>query len=160
MASRPYPDQLDPKAWQRWFAIEGNNLAWDLATATRTAEQDLEMLNAAHAAAFHWRQIGTPLNDIRAKMLLAEVHALLGHGALALVLAGEVAAYFTVHEAPDWEQAFVHVIQAHAAAVAGDRVLHATAFGRARQALAAIADAEDRAVVEKTFVLVPPPVAG
>ena len=41
------------------------------------------MLDAAHAAAFHWSKVGSELQAIRAKMLLGHVHASLGHGDLA-----------------------------------------------------------------------------
>jgi hypothetical protein len=51
---------------------------------TRSAAEDQEMLNAAHASAWHWAGVGTELNRMRATMLLAEVHALLGLGQSAL----------------------------------------------------------------------------
>ncbi|HJP33715.1 MAG TPA: hypothetical protein QGF95_24440 [Candidatus Latescibacteria bacterium] len=65
--------------------------------------------------------------------------------------------YFTTHETPDWELAFTHAILAQAAAVAGDGDLHASAYAEAETTMAAIADPEDRAIVEETFALVPAP---
>ena len=71
--------------WHRWFAVESNNRAWRLSeSASRSAAEDNEMLNAAHAAAFHWSKVGTEIHAARVDMLLGHVHALLGHGAIAM----------------------------------------------------------------------------
>ncbi len=145
------PETTELPDWHRYFAVEANNLAWDLAVANRTPEQDREMLNAAHAAALHWRQVGTELHHMRATMLLAEVHALLGLGATALAYADEMRSYFLANEPPDWELAFVHVIHAHAAGVAGEVDAHRQSYQAAKQAIAAIVDDEDRAIVLQTF---------
>jgi hypothetical protein len=46
------PSAEELTRWHRWFAVESNNRAWQLADQTeRTAADDDEMLNAAHAAA-------------------------------------------------------------------------------------------------------------
>ena len=65
--------------------------------------------------------------------------------------------YFLGRETPDWEIAFTHAITAHCAAKAGDRSLHRDSYVAARAAIAAVADAEEREIVEKTFVHVPAP---
>src|SRR5262245_54355706 len=151
------PDKPDPALWHRYFAIECNNRAWDLSVAARSAAEDEEMLNAAHAAAFHWQIAGNELNHMRAKMLLAEVHASLGLGKLALVYASEVCRYFLSREMPDWEIAFTHVVRAHAAHAAGDAALHRSAYEESVRAIAAIKDQAERVIVEKSFALVPRP---
>lgn len=139
------------------FAAKANNRAWELSIVERTAAQDQEMLDAAHASAWHWSAIGTELNRMRSSMLLAEVHALLGFGASALRYAEEMRAYFVGRETPDWELAFTHVIHAHAASAAGSVEIHRIAYEKARSAIKAIADEEDRAIVQKTFCQVPMP---
>jgi hypothetical protein len=53
--------------------------------------------------------------------------------------------------------AFTHAILAQAAHVASDAGLHASAYADAQTALQAIADPQDRAIVEETFALVPEP---
>jgi hypothetical protein len=78
------------------------------------------MQDAAHASAWHWAAVGNELNRMRATMLLAEVHALLGHGATALAYAREMRGYFLAADAPDWELAFTHAVHAHAAHAAAD----------------------------------------
>ena len=100
-------------AWHKRFAAECNNRAWELTTAARGAPEDREMLDVAHASAWHWGKVGSELNRMRATMLLAEVHALLGMGERALANAEEMRTYFLAHESPDWEIAFAHAIYAH-----------------------------------------------
>lgn len=152
------PTTTDPNQWHRYFAVQGNNRAWDLVEQSRGAAADPAVLDAAHASAWHWRAIGTELNHMRADMLLAEVHALLGHGKTALAYAEVMKAYFLGKpDTPDWEIAFVHAIHAHAAHAAGQAEVHAAAYRAASASIAAIADDEDRAVVLKTFALVPTP---
>lgn len=151
------PTDSDPKSWQRYFAIEANNRAWELAARARSAAEDREMLDAAHASAWHWEVAGTELHHMRAKMLLAEVHSLLGLGASALAYAREVRDYFLGRETPDWELAFTHTIHAHAAHAAGDEATHRSAYREAVDAIDAIADEEDRKIVRATFEQVPVP---
>jgi hypothetical protein len=154
----PQPETADLAQWHRFFAIEGNNRAWRLAEAERTAEQRAEMLDAAHAAAWHWKAVGTELHRMRAHMLLAEVHALLGHGATAMAYANGMHGYFLgKNDTPDWELAFTHAIQAHAAHAAGERDAHRSGYALAEAAVAAIKDEEDRAIVLEIFRNVPKP---
>jgi hypothetical protein len=153
------PNERDRAAWHERFAAECNNRAWDLSLATRSAADDREMLDAAHASAWHWAEIGTELNRMRATMLLAEVHALLGMGERALAYAEEMRAYFVAHECPDWEIAFCHAIFAHAAHAAGRAAEHRDAYAEAEAALATIADDEERGIVAATFAHVPRPAA-
>jgi hypothetical protein len=156
MATPPAAEDL--ARWHRAFAVECNNRAWQLADqATRTNEEDDELLNAAHAAALHWTAIGTPLHGARAKMLLAHAHAACGDGPLALRYARTSHDYFVSNDTPDWEIAFSHAVMAHAAAASGDRKLHATHYDAARAAGAAIKDAEDKAIFDASFATIPAP---
>jgi hypothetical protein len=147
----------DVAGWHKRFAMSCNNRAWELSVQPRTPSQDLEMLNAAHASAWHWAQVGTELNRMRATMLLAEVHSLLGHGQSAFSLAREMQTYFLSQDTPDWKRAFTHAVYAHAAYAAGHLAEHRSAYTEAADALRAIADDEDRIVVAKTLSHVPPP---
>ena len=151
------PTDSDLQDWHKRFGAKANNRAWELSVLERTAEQDQEMLDVAHASAWHWSAIGTELNRMRSTMLLAEVHALLGLGASALRYAEEMRTYFVGRETADWELAFTHVIHAHAASAAGAVETHRIAYQSAEIALKAIADEEDRAIVNKTFQQVPAP---
>ena len=138
--------------------MQANNRAWELSIAEkRTTDEDREMLDAAHASAWLWSAIGTELNCMRATMLLAEVHALAGDPAVAMRHAHAMRNYFLGRETPDWEIAYTHPITAHCAATAGARSLHRDTTVAARAAIAAVADAEEREIVEKTFVHGPAP---
>ncbi len=150
------PSDVAP-AWHRRFAAAANNRAWELSVQTRNATEDQEMLNAAHASAWHWTRVGTELNRMRATMLLAEVHALLGLGLSALAYAQEMRTYFLGVQSPDWEVAFVHAVHAHAAAAAGDTEKHRASYGLAAAALKAVSNEVERGIVASTFRHVPEP---
>jgi hypothetical protein len=143
--------------WHRRFAAAANNRAWDLSVQTRNAAQDQEMLDNAHTSAWHWSKIGIELNRMRAIMLLAEVHALLGLGQSALAYAEEMRSYFLKIKAPDWEIAFVHVVHAHAASVADDHEKHRASYGLAIAAIDVVSNAKERDIVTSTFRHVPKP---
>ena len=155
------PTDLSPEEITRshkWHAIESNNLAWNLADRpARTAAEDEEMLHAAHASAFHWAKAGTVLNQARANMLLAHVHAALRDGRAALAYAEQCNDYLAAHDPPDWEMAFSQAVLAHAAYAAGEADLHREYHARAQQLGQAIADPEDKEIFLRTFNLIPSP---
>jgi N-acetylglutamate synthase-like GNAT family acetyltransferase len=142
---------------ERQQAMQANNRAWELSTQDRSPAEDREMLDAGHAASWHWQRIGNELNRMRAAMLLAEVHAALRLGASALKYAEEMRAYFLAHGAPDWELAFTHLVHAHAAHAAGRYDEHRAAYAQAEAALNKIQDAEEREIVQRSFARVPRP---
>jgi hypothetical protein len=148
----------DIRKWHRRFAMECNNRAWRLSEApTRSATENTEMLDAAHAAAFHWSKVGTEIHAARANMLSAHVHALLGHAELAMQHANASFTNVISRESPQWELAFAHAVLAHAASVAGDAELHSRHFTLAKQLGEALPDAEEREIFEATFCRVPVP---
>jgi len=152
------PTDEEIRQWHRRFAVEANNRAWRLSESpTRTAADDAEMLNAAHAAALHWSKVGTDLHAARADMLLGHVHALLGHGDIAMRYANTTFAYFTSHECADWELAFAHAVLANAASAADDAGLHSHHFAIAKSMGAALASAEERKIFEATLCRIPQP---
>jgi hypothetical protein len=144
-------------AWHRKFAAAANNRAWDLSEQTRNSAEDEEMLNAAHASAWHWAKVGSELNRMRAIMLLAEVHALRGFGQSALAYAEEMRTYFLGVGSPAGEVAFVHVIHAHAASAAGDTEKHQASYGLAVAAIDAVSNEDERRNLARTFSHVPKP---
>jgi hypothetical protein len=152
------PTDLEPNNWHRYFAMSGNNRAWNLVEASRSAATDLELLNVAHASAWHWEATGTELQKMRARMLVAAAHGRLGLGATAWTLAEEMRAFFLGQaETPDWEIAFTHAIHALAAHAAGRSDAHRASYRAAEAAIAAIADDEDRGIVQGAFAIVPKP---
>ncbi len=113
-----------PKA-HRWFAVEFNNRAWELIEKDgRSADETHEMLHAVHAAAIHWKAIGTPLNEQRAENLLATAYLKAGraepalrHAQRCLALSEQNAAAGT--ETP-FDRATALGCAAHAHRLAGD----------------------------------------
>jgi hypothetical protein len=145
-------------AWHRRFAAAANNRAWDLSEQqTRKPAEDEEMLNAAHASAWHWAKAGNELNRMRATMLLAEVHALLGFGHSAMAYAEEMRTYFLGVQSPASEVAFVHAVHAHAASAAGETEKHRASYGLALAAIEAVSNEEEQRIVARTFSRVPKP---
>jgi hypothetical protein len=154
MANDLSPEEISRS--HRWHAIECNNLGWRLSDdASRTSSEDEEMLNAAHASAYHWSKVGTELHQARAKMLLAHVHATLGLGPSALTYAQQSYDEISAHQPPDWEVAFLHAVLAHAAFAAGEGDLHQHHYRKAQECGEAIADPEDKEIFLKTFHRIP-----
>jgi hypothetical protein len=152
------PEDTDPRSWHRFFGSSANNEAWALAELPAIQVDRRELLDAAHAAAWHWRQAGTQLNEMRALMLLAQAHAQAGLGETAVAFADEMRAYFLGEPStPDWERAFTHVIHAHAAWADRASEQHAASYAEAVAAIAAIKDPQDRDIVEQVFRHVPAP---
>jgi hypothetical protein len=153
------PSQKEIATWHRWFAIELNNLAWEIAeNPERTPAQREEMLNAAHASAIHWNNVGTDLNRARSDMLLAQVHGLLGDGPQATHYAERCRQYFSDHECPDWEKAFVHAVMANASYASGDRSRYQGEYDIAKRLGASISDDAEKEVFMRTFSQLPTPV--
>jgi DNA-binding transcriptional MerR regulator len=137
------------------------NHTWSLIEATdRSPEQDDEMLLATHAAAYHWSKGGGTLaNAARGQWQIARVYSTLGRGEPAVWHAGrslelaEAAAKAGV--ADDWDLAAALEGLARAQAVAGDRAAARVTRDRAREALAAVADPEDRQLIEQDLETTP-----
>jgi len=152
------PTPEDIEKWNRWFAIESNNLAWTLAeNPARTPAQQEEMLNAAHASAFHWSRVSADLNTARADMLLGQVHALLGNASLAITHARRSYEYITSHESPDWEIALAHAVLANAAYAAQEPSLYAKQYALAKSLGDAISDNGDKEIFNRIFTPLPTP---
>lgn len=139
----------------RWFAVEFNNRAWDLLEKDgRTADETQTMLHAAHAAAIHWKAIGTPLNEQRAENLLATAYLQAGraepalrHAQRCLALSEQNAAAGT--ETPfDRATAFGCAAQAHK--LAGDANESERLMLLAKAAADKL-DADDRPVFDKFY---------
>jgi hypothetical protein len=145
---------LDVPQAHRWFAIEFNNRGWELVElSSRTAEQAQEMIHAAHAAAIHWKAVGTPLNEQRAETLLATAYLRLGKAEPALRHA-QRGLRFSEQNAAQGETEFDRATSlgaaAQAHALAGDadegRRLNELAL-----AAAAKLPADDREVFDKLY---------
>jgi hypothetical protein len=156
MSEKPAPEEI--AFWQRRLASQANNRAWTLAeAASRTPEEDEEMLQAAHAAMYFWKIVGNDHNCAHAAQLLAHVYALLG-------LAGPAAHYLARSEpvflsgnAEASEVAFAHAIAANVAAAKKDAAAHRLHYDKAFELLASLPGPEDRKLLEATLRILPKP---
>jgi len=146
-------DLLDVDGHRR-LAKDLYNHTWSLLeTADRTPAQVDELIASTHASAYHWMHAdGTLANAARAHWQIARVYSTIGRGEPALwhghrcVELAEAAVAAGV--ADDWDMAAALETLARAQAVAGDIAAARATQARASAALDAIADPEDREVIE------------
>jgi hypothetical protein len=146
-------DESDAELHRR-LGKELFNHVWTLLLVEdRTAEQVDEMIHDAHASASHWSRVGTLANRARSEWQIARVYSTLGraepalwHAQRCVALADEAV---RAGVADDWDVAASLEGLARAEATAGDRATAAVTVARARRALEAIADPEDRELIEK-----------
>lgn len=152
------PPSEEQRTWRRRFASHANNRAWTLSEqASRTPQEDLDMLDAAHAAMHLWRAIGNDRNLALAELLLGQVHALLGSARFALPYAEAAHAYFTSNPSEPCDLAISHAVLANAAHCAGNSALYETSYRAASALIAKLPDGDDKAIVEQTMSVVPKP---
>ena len=158
MSDQPTPE--DTARWQRRLASQANNRAWTLSESTsRTAEEDEDMLQAAHAAMYFWKIVGNTNNRAHAAQLLAHVYALLGLGHPARHYLAQSQPVFLDAPADAWEVAMAHAVAANVAAANQDHQAHSAHYRQAVSLIAALPDEEDRAILGATLKVVPMPPA-
>lgn len=148
---------FDVQRAHRWFAVELNNLSWEIVEAdSRTDKQLEQMIHAAHGACYHWMQVGTLINHQRAYNLLAHAYLTVGDVDMALRYAMKCLA--VGEQTGDMQDAFdlttKHGIVAMTSNLAGQTKQaneHKQAFDEARTKL----DHPDEFDVIKRVYLVP-----
>lgn len=143
-------EPVDPSTHRR-LAIDLFNRSWQLLEKdARTPEEDDELVHVAHAARYHWGEVGTAAHRARGDNQCARVYAALGrpepalHHArrsLELVRAGS-------DGFEDWDLATALEVVARAHLAAGNRAEAGHYAQLARAELNGIADPDDREVVE------------
>lgn len=147
----------DPAAvagdWHRAQAVEANNTAWGLLGAP--SPEIALLLEAAYAAAYHWRRAAgaTAANDARAAYLVAKAWVAAGDPTHALAAADSCLALCNAHGLGDFDLAYAHEARARALSLDGRTEQAERAW---RQAFAVpITDREDREIVEADFADAP-----
>lgn len=154
MTGQPTPD--DVALWQRRLASQANNRAWTLAESLqRSPEEDEEMLQAAHAAMYFWKMVGTPSHHAHAALLLAHAYALLELPRPARHYLSKSLRYFEKHDGAPWELAFLHAVGANVASTERDEAAHARHYAKAQAAAVRITDAETREMFAATWRVIP-----
>lgn len=144
--------------WHRAEAVAASNAAWELLDGRElTAVEADELLGRAYAAAYHWRRAvgATVVNNARASWLLSRVHAVLGHGDVALHHAQRCASLTA--EAPDDMSDFDHayVFEARARALACLGRLDEAGEAYRRATAVQIADEQDRTITRSDLAAEP-----
>lgn len=137
---------------QRQLAKDLFGRTWALLEADgRTAEQDDEMIHAAHASRFHWGEVGGPEHRARGEWQISRVYSVLGRGEPAVHHARRCLEICKQNGIDDWDLAFAYEALARAHATARDMQEAARYKELAREAGEQIADAEDREIFDADF---------
>jgi hypothetical protein len=144
-----------PDLDHRRLGVDLNNATWDSldagdVDADSPARDREKLLYGAYATAYHWMQSGTPVHQARAEHLISRAALRVGLPAVSLAHARRCLELLEAHPdlAEDWDLAFAHEALARACAATGDveagRRHRETAVGLT----GAIADPEEREIVE------------
>jgi DNA-binding transcriptional MerR regulator len=136
------------------------NYVWTLIEKPdRTPAEIDEMIHAVHAQVWHWSKAGTTVHLGRGEWQIARVYSVLGWGHEAVFHAGRCVAYaeqaHASGETESWDLAGAYEAMARALAVAGDRAAAEGWRDRAKAAVAAIEDADDREPIEQDIATLP-----
>jgi hypothetical protein len=146
---------VDERELHRWFGVHLNNATWaaldkgDVDAGSPPIAQE-RLLYGAYASAYHWLEAGTPIHQARAEHLVARTALRVGRPEVALAHARRSLELVEGHPdlAEPWDLAFALEALARALAATGDLAGGRDALDRCEAATAAIADPEERAVVE------------
>ena len=138
-------------ATHRQLGVDLYNSTWTLLEKPdRTALETDEMIHRAHASRWHWGKLGEDVNLARGEWLCSRVYAVLGRGEPAVWHARRCVAIDEAAQGrEDWDLPSAYEAMARALLVTGDRAGAREWAAKAREALAAIPDADDREVIEQ-----------
>ncbi len=143
------PFTLDPDDERRLAATLFNHTWALLEKADRSVAEDDEMVHSAHASRAHWGVVGTPTNLARGEWQCARVYAVLGRSEPALYHANRCLALAVENDLGPFDVGCGHEALARAYRVAGRPDKLAEHLDLASTQAAAIADAEDRKILEQ-----------
>lgn len=131
----------------RQLGVDLYNATWKLLEQDdRTTADDDAMLDATHASAYHWSRAdgAGPVNAARSHWQISRVNAVLGRAEAALYHAQRSLEIYTDNGIGDWDLASAYEALARAHKVAGNDAEFRRNLELGREALAGIADDEDR----------------
>ena len=156
MTEKPSPEEV--VRWQRRLAGQANNRAWTLSEQpARTAAEDEEMLDAAHAAMYFWSIVGNANNQAHAAQLLAHTYAMVKQPKRASQYLDKCLPVLAGESAKPWERALAHAVAANVASAGGNSQDHTRHYQEATRLTAALENAEERAIIEATLRVLPVP---
>jgi tetratricopeptide (TPR) repeat protein len=120
--SKSEQDIEDTRLWHKTFAVETNHLVWSLLGKTaRTAQEDEQMVHAAHTSRFHWGEVGMPVNLTRGDWLISHVYVVLNMPQPALDYAKKCLEICKQHTIGDFDLAYAYEAMARAYAALGQK---------------------------------------
>ena len=132
-------------AVHRQLAVDLFNETWSLLDDPDRSEAEADlMIHAAHASAYHWRQIGEPLNFARSDWQLSRVYAVLNRPEAALYHGQHCLDICQAEGIGDFDLAFAFEALARAYAVYGQADKAQRYMELAREAGERIAEEDDR----------------
>ena len=146
--------QVAERDLHRWFGVELNNEVWDLiddGIGPDSPVEDRELvLYGAYAAARHWHEAGTEANRARGEHLISRAATAVGEPATALRHARRCLELVEAHPdvMADWDVPFAYEALARALAATGGPAAGAEHRATAERLTAALADPEDRKILE------------
>ena len=136
----------------RQLGIDLYNYTWTLLeNDNRTRDDDDALLNATHASAYHWSLApeAGPQNAARSQWQISRVNAVLGRGEAALYHAERCFELCAENAIGDWDLASAYEALARAHRLAGNDAEYRRNLELGREALAQIANEEDREHIEE-----------
>ncbi len=136
----------------RQLGVDLYNYTWTLLEQEdRTRDDDDALLNATHASAYHWSHAaGTgPQHAARSQWQISRVNAVLGRGEAALYHGERCLEHCTENGIGDWDLAAAYEAVARAHKVIGNDAEFRRNLELGRDALAHIAEEEDREHIEE-----------
>ena len=111
MSEKSHP--TSSQDWQLHFAKLTNNRAWDLAENPTDISAINDLLNLAHASAWHWSQVGSKREQMRSNLLVAFAHARTNFGQTAYLFSNSMIDFLTCDpDTQDWERAIAFAVHA------------------------------------------------
>lgn len=143
-------ERLTEKEFHTKMAKQLFNKTWDLMLKEdRQPQETTEMMHTAHASAYHWLQVGEPVNHARSQWLLSRVYFKANMGEMALYHAKECEQMSRLHSLSAFDIAFAHEAMARAYALQGDVMNTDAHKAKALEAGAGIAKDPDRKYLEE-----------
>jgi hypothetical protein len=151
------PPNLEPEQHREQGVVLFNRVWEMLDLEDRSPAQNDQMVHAAHASRWHWSQAGELGGDEQlavGEWQCSRVYSMLGRGEPALHHAHACLAICQASGLTDWVEAAAYEALARASAVAGSAGEARTWLARARTATAAIADPDDRGVIDNDLAAI------
>lgn len=151
---------VEGRELHRYFGVELNNETWELMDqidATSPLVDRERLLYGAYASCLHWLEAGNEINHARGEHLIARAALAVGAADVGLHHARRCLQLVTEHadQASDWDAPFAHEALARALAGTGASAEAKQHLATAERLIEAIADAEDREVLERELAKAP-----